>query len=178
MAKGTDLFVHICTDVRVGGGAHVFSTDTGLSTAGAHAYSFRKVFPANLYPSSGPVSVSGGGGASQSGRGGVLWVFPEHSVGVSSRQPRCVDVLVQVLVHVCVLNCIGTRAHILTECRDSGGPTHGLNALPWSCDIPSASSPPVLSIPIACPRLRLAPLRLGARARLWRRGGRRWALRA
>jgi hypothetical protein len=121
MAKGTDLFVHICTDVRVGGGAHVFSTDTGLSTAGAHAYSFRKVFPANLYPSSGPVSVSGGGGASQSGRGGVLWVFPEHSVGVSSRQPRCVDVLVQVLVHVCVLNCIGTRAHILTECRDSGG---------------------------------------------------------
>ena len=80
----------------------MFSTDTGLSTAGAHAYSFRKVFPANLYPSSGPVSVSGGGDGSQSGRGGVLWVFPEHSVGVSSRRPRCVDVLVQVFVRVCV----------------------------------------------------------------------------
>ena len=100
LAKGTDLFVLVCSNAGGGPGPHVFSTDSGLARAGAHRYSFRKVFPANLFPSSGPVSVSGGGSAS--GREGVLWLFPEHSVGVSSRLPGCIDVLVQVCAFVCV----------------------------------------------------------------------------
>ena len=107
---GTDLFVLVCSNARAGPGPHVFSTDSGLPRAGTHRYSFAKVFPGNLFPSSGPVSVSGGGSASHSGREGVLWLFPEHSVGVSSRRPGCLDVLVRVRafarMHVCVCVCV------------------------------------------------------------------------
>ena len=104
LPPNTDLFATLCARARGehalagwwrawGGDAGGFTTDTGgLGTAGAHhRYSFWKLLPGNLLPTSGPVSVFVGTAAA----GPKMWLLPQHAVGVTSKTAGCVDVLLQ-----------------------------------------------------------------------------------
>ena len=104
LPPNSDLFATLCARARGehalagwwrdwGGDAGGFTTDTGgLGPAGArHKYSFWKLFPGNLLPSSGPVSVFVGTARA----GPKMWLLPQHAVGVTSKTAGCVDVLLQ-----------------------------------------------------------------------------------